>query len=89
LFRAKTEFVAKGEPFPKMDPQSGQKLLLTISEAAFLLGMGRSFVYELVLKGEIPSIKLGRARRVPAAALEQFVASRLAMDEDGEESSLG
>ena len=67
-----------------MEPQPGQKLLLTISEAAFLLGMGRSFVYELVLKGEIPSIKLGRARRIPASALERFVAARLGESDDSE-----
>jgi excisionase family DNA binding protein len=68
---------AEGRVNPTIEPQSEQKLLLTIPEAAYRLGMGRSFVYELVLKGEIPSIKLGRARRVPVAALEQFVASML------------
>ena len=39
--------------------------------------MGLSLVYQLVLKGEIPSIKLGRARRVPAKGLDQFIAERL------------
>ncbi len=53
------------------------RLLLTIPEVAARLGMGRSFVYQLVLKGEIPSIKLGRARRVPAGAVEQFIKDRM------------
>ena len=53
------------------------KLLLTIPEAAIRLGLGRSLVYRLVMAGEIPSIKLGRARRVPAPALEEFVGKRL------------
>ena len=50
-----------------------QKLLITVSEAAGRLGLGRSFVYQLVMRGDIPSIKLGRARRVPVVALEQYV----------------
>ena len=53
------------------------RLLLTIPEVAARLGMGRSFVYQLVLKGEIPSIKLGRARRVPTGAVEQFIKDRM------------
>lgn len=53
-------------------------LLLTVSQAADRLELGRSLVYELVMRGEIASIKVGRARRIPAAALDQFVAERLA-----------
>jgi excisionase family DNA binding protein len=54
------------------------RLLLTIPEAALALGIGRSLCYELVLRGELPSIKLGRARRIPVASLEAFVARRAA-----------
>jgi excisionase family DNA binding protein len=49
------------------------KLLLTVEEAAHRLGIGRSHAYVYVLKGELPSVKLGRARRVPADELEGFV----------------
>jgi excisionase family DNA binding protein len=66
---------------PGMNSRHQRKILLTITEAAFLLGMGRSFVYELVKSGELPSIKLGRARRIPASALEAFIASRLTSSE--------
>jgi len=45
---------------------SDQKLLLTVPECADRLGLGRSFMYELVQKGEIASLKLGRARRALA-----------------------
>lgn len=58
------------------------KLLLTISEVAFRLGLGRSFIYELVMKGEIKSLKIGRARRIPVAALDEFVARCIRSDED-------
>jgi len=65
-----------------MDAKADSRLLLTIPEAAQRLGMGRSFVYQLVMRGMIPSIKLGRARRIPAAALEEFVAARLKEEND-------
>lgn len=59
------------------------KLLLTIPEVAHRLGLGRSFTYQLVMSGEIPSIKLGRARRVPVTALEEFIAARLEQEVQG------
>ena len=49
------------------------KKLLTVSEAADLLGLGRSKAYELVMRGELKSILIGRARRVPVAALDEFI----------------
>ena len=54
-----------------------ERLLLTIPEVAIRLGLGRSLVYQLVMRGEIDSIKVGRARRVPAVALEQFIQNRM------------
>lgn len=50
-----------------------EKMLLTVSEAAAALGMGRSFVYQLVTTGELPSVKLGKNRRVPVVELEKYV----------------
>jgi excisionase family DNA binding protein len=49
------------------------RLLLTIPEAAEALGVGRSVLYELVLAGEITSIKIGRSRRIVLASLQEFV----------------
>lgn len=54
------------------------KLLLTIPEVAGQLNLGRSLVYLLIMRGEIDSIKVGRARRVPAEALERFIEEKLA-----------
>lgn len=53
------------------------KLLLTIPEVAVQLNLGRSLVYLLVMRGEIDSIKVGRARRVPAEALERFIQEKM------------
>ncbi|MCK9878557.1 helix-turn-helix domain-containing protein [Frankia sp. Ag45/Mut15] len=49
------------------------KLLLTPTEAADLLGVSRSTVYELLNSGDIESVHIGRARRIPSAALLTFV----------------
>jgi len=49
------------------------KRLLTVDEAAQRLGIGRSHAYIYVLRGELESVKLGRSRRVPADAIDEFV----------------
>jgi excisionase family DNA binding protein len=54
-----------------------EEILLDVDEAARRLGMGRSFTYALVLRGTLPSVKLGRSRRVVAAGLDAFVRERL------------
>ena len=48
-------------------------LLLTIREVAERLGCGRTFVYELISSGELETVKLGRLRRVPVAALDALI----------------
>lgn len=54
------------------------RLLLRPNEAAELLAVGRSKLYELIAAGEVPSVKIGRSLRVPAAELEQWVTERAA-----------
>lgn len=49
-------------------------LLLTVVEAARLLGVGRSTAYELLASGELESVHIGRSRRIPVAAVESYVA---------------
>ena len=49
--------------------------LLTVPEAAKLLRIGRNLAYDLVARGEIPSVRLGRVIRVPRTALEQWLES--------------
>ena len=52
------------------------KLLLKVEEAAAALSLGRSKTYELVESGEIQSIQIGRSRRIPAQALQDFIDRR-------------
>ncbi|WP_380285937.1 helix-turn-helix domain-containing protein [Kitasatospora purpeofusca] len=51
---------------------------LTVEEAARRLGVGRTTTYALVASGEVPSVTIGRLRRVPAEALKEYVAARTA-----------
>jgi excisionase family DNA binding protein len=50
-----------------------QRLLLTVSEAAQRLGIGRSLLYELLTEGKIESIHVGRLRRIPPEALAAYI----------------
>jgi excisionase family DNA binding protein len=52
----------------------GEQLLFRPAEVARRLGIGRTKVYELMRSGELPSVKVGGARRVSATALADFVA---------------
>jgi excisionase family DNA binding protein len=49
-------------------------LLLTMEDAARVLAISRSYVYELVGRGALRTVTIGRARRVPVAALVEYVA---------------
>lgn len=53
------------------------RLLVDVRTAAAALGCGRSYVYDLINRGELPAVKLGRLTRVPVDGLQEFV-SRLA-----------
>ena len=52
-----------------------ERLLLRPAEAAEILGVSRSKLYELVAEGKLPSVRLdeGRLIRVPLAALKALV----------------
>ncbi len=48
-------------------------LLATVEEAAESLRLGRTTTYELVMRGEIPSVKIGRRRLVVRSGLSHYV----------------
>lgn len=50
-----------------------EKLLLTTKEAREVLSLNRTRMYEMLAAGEIPSIRIGRAIRIPVKALEQWI----------------
>lgn len=53
-----------------------QRLLLSVEEAADSLGISRAAMYQILGRGEVASVKLGRSRRIPVDALRRFVSER-------------
>jgi excisionase family DNA binding protein len=51
--------------------------LLTPDEVADQLKVGRAKVYELMDRGELPSLKIDRCRRIPASAVPAYIARKL------------
>lgn len=49
------------------------RLLVSAEEAAELLGVGRSTVYDLMRTRLLPSVKIGRCRRIPMDRLREYV----------------
>jgi excisionase family DNA binding protein len=45
------------------------RLVYSVAEVGDLLGISRAFAYELVARGELPVVRLGRRRLVPKVAL--------------------
>lgn len=50
-----------------------EKLLYSPREAAELLSISRSKLYELMACGAVRSVRVGRSRRISADALRAFV----------------
>lgn len=49
------------------------KLLLTVPEAGRALAISRSKMYDLLNSGHLPSVHIGRSRRVRVSDVENFV----------------
>ena len=49
-------------------------VLYSVDEAAVALRLSRSALYELIRSGRLRSVKSGRRRLVPVAALGEYVA---------------
>lgn len=50
-----------------------EKLLLTVEEAAHVMGIGRTKMFELIAAGAVESVRIGASRRVPSAAIAEYV----------------
>jgi len=58
-----------------MKETSMTKLLLNVDEAAEVLGISRSKLYELLRDRQVASVKVGGLRRITMTALNQYVES--------------
>lgn len=50
-----------------------EPICVRVDEAARMLGLGRTKLYELIGSGEITAIKLGKATRITTESLRDFV----------------
>ena len=48
----------------------GDPLVMSVAEAARLLGISKTLAYDLVARQELPSLRLGGRVRIPRRALE-------------------
>ena len=55
-----------------------ETLLISITEAADRLGIGKDMAYALVRSGRLGSVQIGRRnRKVPVVALEEYVRNEM------------
>ncbi len=53
---------------PQFEP-----ICVKVNEAARMIGVGRTKLYELIASGEIEAIKLGKSTRITTASLKQLI----------------
>jgi excisionase family DNA binding protein len=58
-----------------------EKLLLKVSEAQKILSLSRSTVYSMIASGVLPSVRIGRAVRIPVDALKEWVKRQTERDD--------
>lgn len=63
-------------------PRGGtlEQQLFTIEETRAITRLGRSLLYEKLRNGELRSVTIGRSRRIPKAAIQDFI-SKLERDQ--------
>ena len=63
---------------------SGQKpvepICVRVNDAARMIGIGRTKLYELISSGELETIKIGKATRITTASLHRLVERHRAMN---------
>jgi excisionase family DNA binding protein len=53
--------------------EQGDRLLISVREAAARLGIGRDATYALVREGRLPVVRVGRRVLIPARALALWI----------------
>ncbi len=56
-----------------MSDDNNPRLIYSPAEAAELLGCSRPFIYKLIADGQLPSLKLGRSRRIRHSDLTAMI----------------
>ncbi|MFA7585194.1 MAG: helix-turn-helix domain-containing protein [Novosphingobium sp.] len=53
-----------------------EPICVRVNEAARMIGVGRTKLYELIAAGEVKTVKLGKATRITTASLQELVRRR-------------
>lgn len=61
-----------------------EKILMTPSEVAAALSIGRGRVYGYLTSGVLPAVRIGRSLRVPADAVAEWVRRQVSPTHDGD-----
>jgi excisionase family DNA binding protein len=54
-------------------PPSPDPICIRVNDAARMIGVGRTKLYELISAGEVETVKLGKSTRVTTASLRDLV----------------
>ncbi|MBV8932745.1 MAG: helix-turn-helix domain-containing protein [Kutzneria sp.] len=76
---ARTGHSQNDQPEPRPIPE---RVLLTVEEAAERLRIGRTVMWRLIRNNQIDSVHIGRLRRIPVAAVDEY-ARRLVAEQSG------
>lgn len=66
---------------PNTQTEELTEYLMNPEEVRQYLGLGRTYTYRLLATGAIPSVRIGRLRKVRRADLEEFIEAHLEQQE--------
>lgn len=55
------------------EPGAPERLVYSVEEAADILGIGRTFMFQLVTTGQIDSFKIGSRRKIHRDAIDRYL----------------
>jgi excisionase family DNA binding protein len=59
-----------------------QPWLLRVEEASRLLGLGRTRTWELIWKGDLLVVRMGRSVRIPRKELRRWIQARMSANRE-------
>lgn len=68
-----TEVISMRDRKEMTDRWPEAKILLRVSEAAEQLGLSKGFLYQVIASGELPSVKIGRSRRIAVEEMLKWI----------------
>lgn len=61
-------------------PHPIEPICVKVNDAARMIGVGRTKLYELIAAGEVDVVKLGKSTRVTTASLNSLVERNVSLD---------